>query len=396
MNIISQSQRVFEQMRMQRNRRGAMIVFIAAMITVFMIAVVFTVDVAYMQLVKTEVRIAADASVKAGVENLLRTEDKSKAETTAKRILSLNKVAGKTMAFNNNDIIFGKVVAGTNGNWAFQANQTPYNSMKVTLRLDGQANSSVPLFFARYLSNNNYTPTHTSIAANVIHEIVLCIDRSHSMCFDLSGADWSYPGSISYPAGYITPPHHGNSRWAYLDHAIRAFVTKIQHRNIEPDIGLITWGSDTTLGWAWWPHSGRKFQAVTVELPLGKQIDNVNGKIQAHYSDIMMGSTNMAAGLDAAIDMLTDSSTNSLAYKTIILMSDGMWNTGRDPILSAQDAAAADITIHTVSFVSVDNQSAMTNIAATTGGKSYSATNQAQLKDAFEELAGSLPIVLID
>jgi len=396
MNITSQAQRAIERMQLERERRGAMIVFIAAMMTVFMIAVVFTVDVAYMQLVKTEVRIAADASVKAGVENLLRTEDEAQAELTAKRILSLNKVAGKTMLFNNNDIIFGKVVAGANGNWAFQANQTPYNSMKVTLRLDDQANSSVPLFFARYLSNNNYTPTHTSIAANVIHEIVLCIDRSHSMCFDLSGADWSYPGSIVYPAGYITPPHAVNSRWAYLDKAIEAFVTKIQERNIEPDVGLITWGSDLTLGWSWWPHNGRSFNAVTVELPLGKQINNVNAKIDAKYTDIMMGGTNMAAGLDASINMLTASSTNSLAYKTIILMSDGMWNTGRNPLLSAQDAAAANITVHTVSFVSVDNQSVMTNIANTTGGRSYSATNQTELRKAFEELAGSLPIVLID
>ncbi len=381
---------------MDRHRRGAMIVFIAAMITVFMIAVVFTVDVAYMQLIKTEVRIAADASVKAGVENLLRTEDKEKAETTAKRLLSLNKVAGKTMAFNDNDIIFGKVVAGANGNWAFQANQTPYNSMKVTLRLDDQANASVPLFFARYLSNNNYTPAHTSIAANVIHEIVLCIDRSHSMCFDLSGADWAYPGGITYPSGYITPPHSTGSRWAYLDQAIQAFVAKIQQRTIEPDIGLITWGSDTSLSWYWWPHSGRRFNAVNVDLPLGKQINNVNAKIAARYTDIMIGSTNMAAGIDAAVDMLTDNSTNSLAYKTIILMSDGMWNTGRNPLDAAQDAAAADITIHTVSFLSVNNQSVMANIASTTGGKSYSATNQVQLKAAFEELAGSLPIVLID
>ncbi|MCA8990017.1 MAG: VWA domain-containing protein [Planctomycetaceae bacterium] len=378
-------------------RRGAMVVLLAAMMSLFIIGVVFTVDVAYMQLVRTEVRIAADASAKAGVENLLRTEDGNSAQLAATRILGLNKVAGISRTYNNGDIVLGKVKENGANGWQFHANQTPYNAMEVTLRLDDNANSSVPLFFARYFGQNNYTPTHKSVAANLVHEIVLCIDRSHSMCFDLSGDDWDYPPGIpNYPAGYITPPHATGSRWAKLDVAIQAIETKNQARSIEPDVGLITWGSDLTLGWGWWPYSGRKFNAVSIDLSLGKNIDQVNSKIADRYGDIMMGGTNMYAGIDAAIDMLTASSTNSLAQKTIILMSDGAWNTGSDPLIAAQEAANENITIHTVSFLSVANQGVMQSIATLTGGKSYSATDAAQLQAAFEELANELPIVLID
>lgn len=379
-------------------RRGAMIVFLAVMMSLFMIAVIFTVDVAYMQMVKTDVRIAADVSAKGGVEALLRTENSTKAETAARRFLELNTVANQTMKFNDGDIELGKVVQNGNSNkWKFKTNQTPYNAMRVTVRLDDNANASVPLFFARFFDDQNYKPQHTSIAANLVHEIVLCIDRSGSMCFDLTGVDYSYPSGIpNYPTGYITPPHSTGSRWAKLDVAIQAFVSKIKLRTIEPDIALVTWGSDTRLGYYWWPYNGRKFKAVEVDLTLGQNIDKVNAAIADRYNDIMVGSTNMAAGIDEAIDILTAPSANSLAQKTIILMSDGVWNTGKNPVSSAQTAAAKNITIHTVSFLSVSNQSVMSTIASTTGGKNYSALNVQDLQTAFEELAEDLPIVLID
>ncbi|WP_339743471.1 VWA domain-containing protein [uncultured Rubinisphaera sp.] len=381
------------------SRRGAMIVFLAAMMSLFMIAVIFTVDVAYMQMVKTDVRIAADVSAKAGVEALLRTESTATAEASAKRFLELNTVANQTMKFNDGDIEMGKVFHSGNGNnkWHFNKGLTPYNAMRVTVRLDDNANASVPLFFARFFDNQNYKPQHTSIAANLVHEIVLCIDRSHSMCFDLTGADWSYPsGTPNYPQGYISNPNPSGSRWAKLDGAIQVFVSKIQQRSIKPDIALVTWGSDITLGWSWFPHQYRSFDAVEVDLKLGQNIDQVNAAIATRYNDIMMGGTNMAAGINKAINILKHPSTNSLAQKTIILMSDGMWNTGSNPVTAAQTAAANNITIHTVSFLSINNQSVMQTIATTTGGKSYSALNATQLNAAFEELAEELPIVLID
>ncbi|MEZ5949418.1 MAG: hypothetical protein R3C12_09425 [Planctomycetaceae bacterium] len=83
----------------------------------------------------------------------------------------------------------------------------------------------------------------------MIHEIVLCLDRSHSMCFDLSGEDWVYPPEIPvYPKGYITPPSPTGSRWRELDVAVEHFVRIIGERQIKPDIGMVTWGSDIRLG----------------------------------------------------------------------------------------------------------------------------------------------------
>lgn len=56
-------------------RQGAMLVLICVMIFAFMVTVAFSVDIAYMHLVKSELRTATDAAAKAAAEALARTQD---------------------------------------------------------------------------------------------------------------------------------------------------------------------------------------------------------------------------------------------------------------------------------------------------------------------------------
>ena len=101
----------------------------------------------------------------------------------------------------------------------------------------------------------------------------------------------------------------------------------------------------------------------------------------------------MSSGLDEAI-LVLKASDRPLAKKIIVLMTDGQWNQGRSPVLSAQDAKAANIVIHRISFLPGAIQPDLNTIAATTGGRYYHADNETELRDAFSELAKSLPVVL--
>lgn len=379
-------------------RSGAMLVLIAVMMTVFLVSLVFTVDVAYMQLVRTELRVTADASAKAGMEALTRTESTSEGIAAAKALVQRNNVAGQQIQISDNDILFGRTEVNSDGSWDFLPNEQPYSAIQVTVGMtDDSPNPTVPLFFGRILGQSNFTPKHTAVAANLVQEIILCLDRSHSMCFDESGYSWSYPsGTPGYPSGYITPPNPVGSRWAALDGAIQRFVSTVGLLQIQPDVGVVTWGSDIVLSSYWYPYSGHYTPATIVDVPLGQNLGSINAAIADKYNDIMMGGTNMSAGIDKAVELLTDPSTNSLAQKTIILMSDGQWNTGRDPIEAAQDAADANITIHTISFLAAADQYTMEQVASITGGRSYVAPDSETLEDVFEELAKMLPVVLID
>lgn len=107
------------------------------------------------------------------------------------------------------------------------------------------------------------------------------------------------------------------------------------------------------------------------------------------------GGTTLSAGLDRAVAELTGTNGRALSNKVIILMTDGQWNAGRDPVLAAQDAANAGITVHCVSMLT-STQATLTQVASITGGQYYATQNASQLQQAFRDLARSLPIVLTD
>lgn len=109
----------------------------------------------------------------------------------------------------------------------------------------------------------------------------------------------------------------------------------------------------------------------------------------------MMGATNLSAGLDMAVDVLRGPSSSSFANKVVILMTDGEWNDGRHPVDAAADARDAGITVHCITVLTA-HQPDVQQIAAMTGGRYYNTYNEQQLREAFQEIARSLPIVLTD
>ena len=109
----------------------------------------------------------------------------------------------------------------------------------------------------------------------------------------------------------------------------------------------------------------------------------------------MIGQTNVSAGLDTAVQLLTNDPGKVQSKKVIILFTDGVWTTGRDPILAAQDAANGNVTIHCVSMLT-GFQESLTQIALMTGGSYYSTSNEAELQAAFKELAQRIPIVMTE
>ena len=107
------------------------------------------------------------------------------------------------------------------------------------------------------------------------------------------------------------------------------------------------------------------------------------------------GGTNMSAGIDLGVSVLTGTNGRPLSNKILILLTDGQWNDGRDPVEAAEDAANAGITIHCVSMLTA-TQTTLTQVASITGGQYYATNNSTQLQQAFRDIAKSLPIVLTD
>jgi len=94
--------------------------------------------------------------------------------------------------------------------------------------------------------------------------------------------------------------------------------------------------------------------------------------------------TALGDGLKLACDML-NSSGREHSIKAIILLTDGDWNNGIDPIDVARIASRLGYRIYTIGF-GVVNQSLLEKIAEITGGKYYYAPSYEDLKSIYDEI----------
>jgi Ca-activated chloride channel homolog len=391
-------------------RPGAAVALIAFMLFVFVVTAAITIDYSYMQLVRTELRAAADAAAKAGAEALSRTQDVNTARSEAVRYAACNKVGGQAFRLNTSDVTIGRVTSNSSGRWTIQANGSPPNAVRIDARTgEGAAQPAVPLFFGSMLGHSNFTPRYQATAGQQEVEVCLCLDRSGSMNFDMSGEDWSFPTGNPRLSPFtawglewrnlLSPPHPTLSRWAALRGAVDVFLQEANNYNPQPRTALITWGSGYTMPIS--PFTSYPESVVDLPLPSRSNPDWVGNSaaikalVRGRGDSVIMGGTNLSAGLDQAIALLSSNTNDSFASKVVVLVTDGEWNAGRHPRLSAYDARARGIIVHCVSMLTGE-QDDLQEIADLTGGRYYGTHNEAELHAAFSEIARSLPVVLTE
>ena len=399
-------------------RRGAALILILVMLAVILVMAAITIDFAYIQLVRTEMRSATDAAAKAGAEALSRTEDKQQAREAAVRYAALNTVGGLPLQIRESDVHIGRLQL-SGGRWQFVEGGMPPNAVRVDGHTGGSAlHPAVPLFLAGVHGRETFAPGYTATAGQQEVEVVLCLDRSGSMLFDMSGDEYVYPpGNPNlmpdaawnavknrFPASqhamwrnHLSAPHPANSRWAVLRDAITLFLDEAGMNAPQPRTSLVTWSSNYTMPCP--PSTVFQASATNVNLPPAASHNwNANrAQVQAQVNQLgnvpMMGATNLSAGLDRSVSVLTGTGAASFSNKVVILLTDGEWNQGRSPIDAANDARAAGVIVHCVLMLTAD-QPDIRQVADITGGRYYVTQNEAELRTAFQELARSLPVVL--
>ncbi|OAI54237.1 hypothetical protein AYO47_00555 [Planctomyces sp. SCGC AG-212-M04] len=376
--------------------------FMVAGIVLLLAMVMFTVDVASMQLVRTELRAASDAAAKAGAESLLRTQNQGKAVDAAVDFASQNSVGGKSFKIATKDVVVGTSTVQSDGSWIFVAGGPKPNAVRVNSAMtDGSASGAVSLMFAKAFGAGKFMPTKSSTASATAQEICLVLDRSSSMSWDLSGTDFSYPANGDYDRRPMS-----KSRWDALDKAVKMYLTEVQQTPVPARVALVTWASDTT-GWPIPKEDllGSLLKPVTtalasiisrLEAPLSYDFTLIASKMKQLGEHPLYGFTNMSAGIDMGVQTLTANSVLPYAQKTIVLMTDGEWNEGRNPQDAALDALDQGVRIHVVTFVEAADNADAKAVASITGGQYIHCQTEKELIDAFEKLARTLPVVLTD
>ncbi|MDG2385751.1 MAG: VWA domain-containing protein [Pirellulaceae bacterium] len=376
-----------------RQRAGTIILMTAFLMAMLVAAAAFTIDIAYMHSVRSELQHGTDAAARAASHTIGNTEELDAARDVAIYIAGENTVAGESFILEDEDIVFGKSVLSADGSFTFEEVGSPKNSVRIRgRRTEASASGAVSLFLGKLLGQSHFHPELFSTATRIDRDICIVVDRSGSMAWDESGISWRYPGDLqnnSWQVNYATPPHPTGSRWAGLVEAIHEFEGAITETVEEELISLVSYSDAYT-------YQGISAATVTTHCELTADPNVILNKISEIGEEAIIGGTNISAGVNNAIATLTNSSTNrSHAFKLIILMTDGVWNSGADPAVTAQAAADLGIIVHTITFSDAANQADMIEVAELTGGKHYHAPTRDELKEAFADIAYSVPVVLI-
>ena len=98
------------------------------------------------------------------------------------------------------------------------------------------------------------------------------------------------------------------------------------------------------------------------------------------------GDTAMGDAITTANNLLLQEASSDVT-KTVLLLTDGISNTGMSPITAAQNAKGSGLTIFTVAYGNDADTSTLNQVATMTGGKFYKALSGQDLVTTFGNIA---------
>ena len=399
-----------------RERRGATTALMAILLPVMLVIGSMAINVAYIELTRSELMVATDAAARAGGRAMSYYQDIELAKEAAQATAALNTVAGEALRLSTfeeqNEIEFGDCVPSESTNrYEFQelptsmitSGEQSANAVRVNSAL-----ADVPMLFPTMNGLNTFDAQIRAVAMQVDRDICLVLDRSGSMSWTSYNwppgvSPWSYTsmnagvanGYLTYSHGYYYYASGQNStsyqNWLYEDHynlgsapqspwdqlvaAVDTFLSVLEETDQQELVSLATYSTYATL-----------------DLTLQSDYNVVRETLNDLSAS---GMTAIGRGLETGVPTLLDATARPFAAKTIILMTDGIHNTGDTPESIAEDIVSAyDVIIHTVTFGSGADIARMQEVADIGGGTHFHAANGDEFVDVFEEIANNLPTIV--
>jgi Ca-activated chloride channel family protein len=180
-------------------------------------------------------------------------------------------------------------------------------------------------------------------------DILLAVDTSYSMSKD----------------------DYQPNRFEAAKNAVMFFLN--QKIDTKDRVGLVTFGS-----------------TCFEKLPLTAVNDGVLANVSLELSETKpAGRTSLSSALNAAVEIFKNQGAPENP-KILIMLTDGADNMGENPVVEAQKLKENSVTVYPVLIGTKTHydEKILTEIAATTGGRFYSAPNKDELINLYSELAG--------
>ncbi len=184
-----------------QHRRGSLLVLFALMLPVMILLVALAINVAYMQLNRTQMFIATDAATRAGGRELSTTGNLAKAKAMAREAARRNLVAGKPLRLSDQDFTFGvSSRAGLDQKYVFQPGGANPNALKIVARRDARSlDGAIDLLMPNIFSTKSFSVSQESHSTQVELDVAIVLDRSGSMAYG-AFEPAAYPPYLRTPA----------------------------------------------------------------------------------------------------------------------------------------------------------------------------------------------------
>jgi uncharacterized protein YegL len=288
--------------------------------------------------------------------------------------MKANPFVNETLTLNGADIVFGvSTRLAESDRYSFSPGQNPN-----AVRVSANGKIQVPMLFPTMGVPVDFRPIKSAISTQSVLDIGLVVDRSGSMAFaaqEISSGQNPAAAPPGWQFGQSVPPQ---ARWLDASNAVEGFLELMKKSTLDERVSLSTYSDK-----------------AKSDVPLTQNYNLIENAITAYGAKFEGGSTNIGDGILAGAKTLGDKkSARPWATRVLIVLTDGIHNTGTDPIYAAQQAAQENILIYTVTFSAEADIAKMQNVAQIGSGKHFHAATGAQLADAFKNIARSLPTLI--
>ncbi len=361
--------------RWRCNRQGSTTALICLLMPVILTVSAYSINVVYMEHLRTDLQITTDVATRAAGRTLAMTGDQQAAINKAEELLSLNPIMNHVVTLDEVDIVFGVSTRYTEDQrYEFDPNGSNPNAVRVYGNGRLKLNPLFPTMGVPVVVR----PTKSAISTQTEIDIALVLDRSGSMAFAANEVAGQYnPANapLGWTFGQHVPP---KARWLDVCDSTELFLQLLESTPQQEHVSLSTYSSD----------SKENIQLQPNYVPIRLTLDQISQSFQG-------GATNIGDGILSGFKTLADKKlARSWATRVMIVLTDGQHNTGTDPVYAAQIAAASEVQIFTITFSDEADIQRMEEVASVAGGKHFHAVTAQELRDAFKRIADSLPTLI--
>jgi Ca-activated chloride channel family protein len=362
------------------SRNGAVVPLLALMLPVVVILAAFAINIAYLELNRTEMHIASDAASRAAGREFMITNDQALSRAKGRDAGSRNSIGGKPLQLADTDFVFGQSSrSSASSRYTFIAGGGRPNAVEVTARrTTGSVNGPLEMLLPNPFTTTKVESFQTARSNQIEVDVALVIDRSGSMAYADNEPAVFPPLPAAAPPGWLFDgPVPNPSRWRDAVAAVDVFLTELSSSPINEMVSLSTYNDGTR-----------------VDEQLTTNYANIRSDLDGYTNFFESGATNIGGGINAGVSTFEGPNARPFAAKVIIVLTDGIDTVGSDPIGIAEDAAEQQIMVFSITFANEADQATMAQVAVKGHGKHYHAATGTNLTQVFRDIARQLPVLL--